>query len=704
MAAATPIPIPNLRRRRVAVEAPNLGLYSALPGRAIPERALRDCLNVRIENGALCNEQMGWSRFVTARLEAPVLGIMEFEQRNGVTTLIIGTDKDLLRYDDSGTPKLVYITPLVTSGTVAVGANGLVLTGTGTTWSSQLQPGDPIAVDQGALADADLDWIRIASVDGDTQVTLERPFTGDLSASGVSYIARRQLTVDHWSDATFPNSQPAGVDEWFATSGVEGEIVSWNGSAASVTIESLGFKCDDILFHRNVMLYGGVIEGPEFKTQAVKSSAIAIPRDTSTPNDAAEFAFTFGTDSFVRMEPLRDEVILYGKESIQAIQFVGAPLIWRIRTITERVGILGRNALVNLGEAHEILWTDRAYLNDGARVIEAQPHFMESAVRQIDLGRVDQVTGYRDLEKGEAIFVIPKVTDPVQQFEVTKGAQVGPSGQSFYSLGAPGFDAPVPGSIFINFGGGVTATDDGNGVLSGPGITGGIVDYLGSSASVVLAAPAAQVPVTRYRRLEDAASITPREAFAVNYVEQTRGVTQPVVRREIPAASIGRFMRSSGLRWTDITERWNELGFRWNDRFFGSEAPITLFGDYAGNLYQLGAAESQDGQPISSYAEFGRTRGVDGYRKARIHRVEPFLEEIPGADWALDTVLMTSDSHEGRLTEEARGSVSVAPGSRRFSSHHTTARFYALRFATAGVRFLWRLTGYSVELTEEGER
>lgn len=55
------------KRKSLAVVQPNMGLYLDRPPLMIPERALRDCMNVRVYNKAISRANIGYGPFPEGR-------------------------------------------------------------------------------------------------------------------------------------------------------------------------------------------------------------------------------------------------------------------------------------------------------------------------------------------------------------------------------------------------------------------------------------------------------------------------------------------------------------------------------------------------------------------------------------------------------------------------------------------------------------
>ena len=131
------------RDRRTAVLVPNLGLYLDRPAIAIPPRGLQSIKNLRLKNGRIERENLGWNRFFDVPLQGAVTLIDNFFQRDGGQFLLFGTTLDLYLYDESA-KDVDFLTPRYETGTVSINQGSSTVTGVGTTWLTNLKAGDYI--------------------------------------------------------------------------------------------------------------------------------------------------------------------------------------------------------------------------------------------------------------------------------------------------------------------------------------------------------------------------------------------------------------------------------------------------------------------------------------------------------------------------------------------------------------------------------
>lgn len=129
-------------------------------------------------------------------------------RQNAVGTHPVGTTVNSTTY----TFKQVEPSLTALTGTVSVTAGGTTLTGVGTTFTTQLQPGDFIQIGSGAS----YDWALVRSVQSNTSATLDATANSKLTLSGVVYYMALRTTSLVYSTPVYYNSAITGIQEMSA--------------------------------------------------------------------------------------------------------------------------------------------------------------------------------------------------------------------------------------------------------------------------------------------------------------------------------------------------------------------------------------------------------------------------------------------------------------------------------------------------------
>lgn len=402
------------------VLAPNLGVYYDRPSIAIPARGLKDARNVRVRNGQLVRDNMGWAPFPNADtpidLVDPVMGIYNFTPRAGGQFLLLCTTRDIYVFNES-TDTVSYLTPRYATGTVSVTNGSPTVTGSGTTWSTNLKAGDFIHVGDAVQRDPTATWYEIDSVDSNTQITLTANYA-ETTAAGEVYTARKTFTgdvFDPWVFETFPSAVGVGVgsdgDRWYATNGQD-PVVAWTNTLTEVYEPAIGLDAAKWLRRfSNVMVYGDITVSSDRRPYSIRTSDLGKPEDT-TNGLAAEFVVHDGSDPLLTAEPLGDALVLYAERSVTLAQFVGEGFVFIFRKSVHGLGPVSSRAVVNFGDYHEFLGPDSKYRYDGVQVQESGQHVMREVLRRATPSRLPMAFVHIDEENGEALWVVPQNTDP----------------------------------------------------------------------------------------------------------------------------------------------------------------------------------------------------------------------------------------------------------------------------------------------------
>jgi hypothetical protein len=630
---------------QLIVERPNFGLYLDRDELSMDPRALSSCKNVRIRDGALLNDLLGWEPFTTSSAGARITFVDEFFDRSGSRALLVGTDKDLLEYD-VGAAALRYLTPRYNAGTVSVA--GSTVTGVGTLWATAdphragelaVQAGDEIAFFATNIRDVApvATWYPIVGVASDTSLTITgTPVVG----AGSSYTIRQRFAGSSgkpWWASMFLSAQgalrdtrsggvhAAGDDLIYATNGAA--IVSLKiGQTDVARLDGdFGLKAGMLVVHKNTLILGNIVPGGSLRPSSVRSSKIAEP-ETVTGTGSAELALTDAAHELLRLEPLGDVLLAYLRGfdhqsgAIVMLQQVEAPIVWALRTAAPEVAVLAGRAVANLGNAHEFFAADGAYAFDGVQLLTHATHVLAPLSRTVDGGRLDQAIVVRDYEHGEVNWILPLTSDP----------------------------AGVPADAWIE----------------------------------------------HYREPRGRGQAVPfghRElpATAVGYFSQ----------------AVGTGLRFSDL--ATVPDDWfKNTDLRWNTRPGGQGFPTLIFGTDSGALMRLGTSSDQNGTPYVSRATFPLALVVPrggGALRGYVQRVMPHLRHAVGSPGLVKVAVRVAQDR-GRTAVVAKQLEHPLDGSKRYVPVGKLARLAGVEYEASGPSNVFTLDGFSVEVARAGRR
>lgn len=403
------------------VLSPNLGVYYDRPPLAIPARGLKDARNVRLRNGRIVRDNMGWAPFPSADAPLnlggdPVTGINNFTPRSGGQFLLLCTTRDIYLFNES-TSTVSFLTPRYATGTVSVTNGSATVTGSGTSWSSTVRVGDFLHVGDSAQQDPEEPWYEVLRVDSDTEITLTANYA-EATASGADYTIRKVFSgsiFDAWEFEYFPAATGVGVgsdgDRWYATNGQD-PVVAWTNTLTQVYEPAIGLDSAKWLRRfNNLMVYGDITVSSDRRPYSIRTSDIGKPEDTVN-GLAAEFVVHDSSDPLLTAEPLGDALVLYAERSITLAQFVGEGFVFIFRRSVHGLGPVSGRAVLNFGDYHEFLGPDAKYRYDGVQVGDSGSHVMREVMRRATPSRLSMAIAHLDEENGEALWVVPQNTDP----------------------------------------------------------------------------------------------------------------------------------------------------------------------------------------------------------------------------------------------------------------------------------------------------
>lgn len=419
----------SARGPNAPVYAPNLGVYLGAARLAAPRRALLGCRNVRIKQQKIVRDNLGWRAFpdVATRINLygePVTLIDTFRPRSGPARTIFANGRDIFALNLAG-DAVEYLTPRYGTGTASQMFDETTVTGSfGADWDQHVSPGDQFAFGANVI-DPSADWYTVVSVTSDMELELDRPRAG-FSIAGSAYTIRKVFSGglrDPWLPEVFYAGEDLTVgsdgDRWYAANGVD-PVIAWDGTADQVYLPDLGDieTASFVRRYKNVMVYGVPRVSGELRSFSVRTSALQRPEDVVTL-EASEFTVHDGTDPLLNAYPLGENLVVYGAASVSLMQFVGAPLMFVVRTAVANTeqekmgfGVRSARAIARFPDRHEYLAADGMYRFDGARSTLIDEHVWREVTRTISPQRLDLVQAVVDTEQSEVLWVVPLTGDP----------------------------------------------------------------------------------------------------------------------------------------------------------------------------------------------------------------------------------------------------------------------------------------------------
>lgn len=724
------VPPPRWGRREIL--RPNLGLYLDRSPILVPERALTSCHNVRIKEGSVRVENMGWEPFITSEeaVSAEALGdqtgvvSVAFQLANAPIkpgSLFIS---DALLYNSTGTDtRITDYDGLL--GTVFAGVGGTGVSGT-IDYSTGLVTLSLLVALFGATT-ADYTYFSARQLNGPI-LLIDQFF---LRSGAQALIFGTPTDLYRYDDGT---DDVVFITPRFDTTSSSGVQVSITDATTTLSFSGSGFTVDDIRPGDYIVIGSDEETDPDADWLLIDS--------VDAGANTAELAATWngGTqtnvDFTVRKIFTADNDELWSSETFPDAQPDNKDL-WFATNGTEMVEWDGSANMVTALQGNGELGAAGAnVLGFTCKVLSRYKNMMlyadltESGERKPQTIRNSAITAPKNVTTLEASeFLVGDGVDTI--------LEIIPLGDSVVSYSSRNVEVVQFVGLPLNF---VTRTAiTGLGPLAKRGVIdfGDYHEFLGPDVGYrfdgvsisehggqVFREVLRQVDPNRLVRtlahideengeviwavpLTTDAGIGPEIGYTEHYLEDVRqSEPTPFAKRDFPATATGFYEQAETLRFNDLVLQWPEYNFKWNDRAFAAAFPLNLFGTADGEIHKLGTVGNQNGLAIEAWARFSRKPAGDGRRKGIIKRIEPYCRQLPLATYDLGVILWTADQGSGDLVHAGQYlyDLAQAPTSRRFVVPRKAGRFVEVEFATTGRGRDWILDGFAIEAVQGGER
>lgn len=654
---------PPKKPQNAMVLRPSLGLYYSAPSWTLDPRALEDCLNVRIKNGAISSFDMGWDVFQAAipSMNGPVTFIDSFFSANtGTLTqyFVAATPTSVYRIDPVA-HTLRYLNPVNIVGTVAVA--GTAVTGTGTFWQSvpntPVKAGDLIHF-SGSPPDTDpsLTWFVIQSVNSDTSITLTSN-AGSIGA-GAAFTIQKLFTGtqdNRWHAVFFPNADVLGTgasfaDLFYMTNGKEYPMY-W--SPAAVALLSLhdvapaapfGFKAQNVAHWKNMLIWLNI--NPDGGPLPLYTSF--INSDVGRPNNysgglAGQFIVTPDEHPLQAAVLLGDDLMFYTDNEIVDASFIGSPGTFAFRRVITNKGVVAPDLIANFPDFHHFLSDDCMYWFNGASATPVDAQVWRTLCQRLDRQRLGRSFVTFDRLQGDLIWAVCMVDDPVTTF--------GPNfaWSAHYLEGVGNVAQPYLFSVH-------------------------------------------PFPYTK----RDYAFCSSTGAHDHDAAQAT--------------SPSGQYRQT----WADYTQNWITDGSqRWARASTAPLGPMMLAGGAGGRVFTMytnSSNASVAGTPIVSFAKFPRRLLTDLRHRSLLRRVYVLGPPVGSGAYPLLVTATLYDQADGPAIGGTTQNFDLTLTGNHFVAPYKRGRFFQVQFGTIGATpngvqaQPWTLEGYDVDVELGGER
>ena len=394
--------------------------------------------NMKIRQKSLQN-RWGYSEYRDIGFE--ILDIALFETTAGSRYTLVLTETDLIKIETASGKTWSFQTPEYTTGTVTeITAEGVV-TGNGTTWSTNLAAGDKFILDDDYTEDAeprggDANWATIGTVDTNTQISLSAAYTGT-TGSGLSktYTTRKIYSVpinEVW-DWTIVN------DKFIFTNG-DTATQYWDATSKAVDLDATyALKAKYCVSFANRLVIADSYDGATHNPFRISWSVNGDPTDWTGVGSGYSDQIE-SSDFITGLGVVGNQMIVYRSDSIIVASTTGqatAPIVFP-STYTG-TGCIAPGSLVSVDGTNMFVGRDDFYMISGDTPESIGTKIRElffSVVGTTEASRTVGYVNYLDREIswisnttiGKLVFVLDYKTSEWQVYEYAHDITVGGKG------------------------------------------------------------------------------------------------------------------------------------------------------------------------------------------------------------------------------------------------------------------------------------
>lgn len=400
-----------------AMKVPNItlikGLWLDIPAPATPPNYATYIDNLRIRSDTLVLDH-GYTVMSTCSdtAENQCVGLIAYYRDDGVNKLLAFGANHAFAYNSS-TGNLDILRYVISSpGTVAVSvADPAIVTGTLTTFqTSGVEAGDFFKIS----ADPDANYVEIATVDSETQLTLVAVYPGAPIGAGTAYKVDR---LQHGTQSQlFRSVVLEGKAVW--SQGVD-TLRTYNGTVVA-ELSSI-YAAFHLTSHESRLILAHTTESGTIHPRRLRWTVIGDMSDFSGLGSG--FVDLVDTPDFIMgIEDLQGQLVIYKERNIYLAQNTGNVFLpFAFSQKIQGIGIFAPNSLANDGERHFFVGNDDIYSFDTVTLRSLTQPFGQpqvfgkttaSRIRRsffetINSDAVDNIFGFVDKRNKEYVLFTP---------------------------------------------------------------------------------------------------------------------------------------------------------------------------------------------------------------------------------------------------------------------------------------------------------
>ncbi len=267
----------KLNTEPILIPGNKLGIKLDFPEQFLDKAQSPYSRNIEYVDGILAGRG-GLSKFDTTQLPGSIMLMEQFYLFDGSNYFMICTNKDVTYYDFTNT-YFVYLTPLYQGGLakIGTGAASLIVTGSNTSWMSEVTAGDYFKLGTGNI-NSDASWYEVATITTGTEITLLTAPTGT-TFQGYTirkcFAGQTGIGANYWFSTVFQDKNLG--ETWIGTNGVDAPV-KWSatGQVSAVDLSDVsGFTTAKFVSQFKDRLFWGYTTEGSTQPQRIRWSAVA---------------------------------------------------------------------------------------------------------------------------------------------------------------------------------------------------------------------------------------------------------------------------------------------------------------------------------------------------------------------------------------------------------------------------------------------
>lgn len=344
------------------------GINTLLSPRQVPDDYVIDCSNVLFRDGTI-QRRYGLNPTleplpITDHIIRHVVYFNQFFESQKAVICI--TDKDIWVYNPSLTSdKWELITPLYTTGAATVNSGTTNVTGSGTTWLTDISEGSGIYEIQFGSTTPDLHgkWYLINTFNSDTSLTLAEEVDQDYT--GVQYCIRKCLS--------------GGVIDWtIANNSVGDRMLLIVDGLRTIKYDGLG-TAEDLsgVNPSKVCGFYGSVSGEHFIIGNTTDTGTRQPMTLEISDIGNPESFSQGyyidlmdsNDEIVGMRKIRESIAVYKRHSISILYPSYSEALFNVKqNVVNGIGAVNNRVIADCNNYHIFMGETNIYAFDGVNI------------------------------------------------------------------------------------------------------------------------------------------------------------------------------------------------------------------------------------------------------------------------------------------------------------------------------------------------